>query len=348
MDRKKFNYLLFGGTLAGLASCSVYNRGQISAGYNTSVIKPPRLKKGDMVGLIAPGSPFSKEAYERAVKNIQNLGLKYKNADNLFEKYGYLAGSDKNRVEDIHQMFEDKNINAIWCVRGGYGTTRLLDMIDYDLIRANPKIIIGYSDITALLNAITQRTGLVTFHGPVASTTMTPYVVDNFKRILMQNSTSVVLKPYDFEKTTEDYQKMNIAKGSFKGQLVGGNLSLLSAMAGTAFEVDVKGKIVFIEDVGEKPYRIDRMLTQLIQAYKLEKASGVILGVFNDCEADEDDLNTLTLKETLKDRLGNLGIPVYYGFTFGHIDEMVTLPIGIDARFDAKSEQLMILESCVV
>ena len=354
MKRKDFNKLVILGA-AGYVSCnttSVIPQSQEVSKRQMSVkkplLKPKKLKEGDTIGLIAPGSPFSKEAYERTVSNIIRLGFKYKNAKNLFLKYGYLAGDDKSRIEDIHQMFSDPEVDAIWCVRGGYGTTRLLYDIDYDLIEKNPKILMGYSDITALLQAIHKKTGLVTFHGPVGSTEMTDYNIANFRSVLMStdNNTRITNKVTINE--SKEFNPQIIVNGHLKGQLAGGNLTLLAAIAGTEFQLDAKDKLIFIEDVGEKPYRIDRMLTQLRQTAHLKEANGIVLGVFKDCDAEPDEKNTLTLKETLIDRLGYLDIPVFYGFSFGHIEQICTIPVGIDATFVMDKQELILLENAVV
>lgn len=349
MKRRDFSKLILAGGALSIASCAVpHEIRENDFSELMPTIKPKRLKRGDTVGLIAPGSAFSKKAYTKTLKNLKSLGLKYKNAKNLFGTYGYVAGKDKDRIADIHEMFEDNTVDAIWCVRGGYGTTRLLYDLDYDLIKRNPKIIVGYSDITALLQAINKMTGLVTFHGPVGATEMTEYNLENFKKVLFMNSMNTGISQYVGEAPDFIDASFVLKKGKMKGQLVGGNLSLLSSLAGTKYDLDVKDKIVFIEDVGEKPYRIDRMLTQFIQSTNLEQASGVLLGVFNDCDVEEGKEGSLRLKETLFDRLGGLGIPVYYGFSFGHIDNMCTLPVGIRAEFNMKNKELVLLENCVI
>lgn len=307
---------------------------------------PPRLKKGDTIGLIAPGSPFSDQLLGRAHEHLSKMGFKVKESKNLHAKYGYVAGSDEERIKDIHEMFRDQGINGIWCIRGGYGTSRLLPYLDYELIRNNPKVIIGYSDITALLQGIHINTGLVGFHGPVAASEMTDYTLVTNNLILRQH-----LQKYQIHAAHErpegmEYIPRVIRAGTCKGELAGGNLSLLAALAGTPYQLDATGKLVFIEEVGEKPYRVDRMLTQLLQSANLDKASGIILGIFSNCEAKEDDFS-LTLQQTLDDRLGKLGIPVYYGFSFGHINNMCTLPVGIKASFDTSRPVLTLLEPTV-
>jgi len=308
------------------------------------------LKEGDTIGLIAPGSPFSdKEPYQKAIENIESLGFKVKLGKNLYSKYGYLAGRDEERLADLHTMFADDEVAGIWCIRGGYGTSRLLPGIDYKLIKNNPKALIGFSDITALLQAIYQKTGLVGFHGPVAAFDFTEYTIESFKKVLMSNSLPIIGQSIlndELGQRESSYARKVINPGIMAGQIAGGNLSLIAALSGTNYEWDVKDKILLIEDVGEKPYRVDRMLTQLLQNQDLNKAAGILLGVFNNCEAKEKDAS-LKLMETLEDRLRQLNIPVAYGFSFGHIENQCTLPIGIKARFDTDKFELQLLEGAV-
>lgn len=313
--------------------------------------RPERLRKGDAVGLITPASFISDDALQKAVTNLESLGLKVVMGKHLRDRYGSLAGTDQQRLDDLHQFFADPNINGIWCARGGYGTPRLLPKIDYKLIRRNPKIFIGYSDITALLNAFWPKSGLVGFHGPVGASTFTDYTREQLQRTLFEPAASLVIeapaKQLEKAKANDAYLPRTIRRGRAIGQLVGGNLSLLAAVAGTPYAPSIKSKLLFIEDIGEKPYRIDRMLTTLRQAWPLEQAAGIVLGVFNDCEADTDS-NSLTLQETLKDRLSDLPIPIAYGLPIGHIDDMCTLPLGVPARLDADALSLTVLESGVV
>jgi muramoyltetrapeptide carboxypeptidase len=345
MKRRDFGMLAILGLGAGMTACVPGSRLNRYGGKATPVqVKPPRLKPGDTVGLVAPASPFSDQKFEMAVSNLQELGFRVKLGENLKEEYGYLAGRDVHRLNDLHGFFADPGVRAIWCLRGGYGTTRLLPHLDFDLIRRNPKPLIGYSDITALLMAIYQQTGLTGLHGPVASSTMTGYTREQLEKILFSPEEELLISSIVPGDADDAFQPEVIHPGKCEGQLTGGNLSLLAAMAGTPFGLDATDKLVFIEDVGEKPYRIDRMLTQLRQSARLDKAAGILLGVFNDCEPGEGDFS-LTLKETLHDRLGDLGIPVYYGFSFGHVEDMCTLPMGIRAAFDTDHRVLKLLEN---
>ena len=348
MKRRSFGKLTAMGLGAGLISCAPQSIIYRKTPHKNQTVKPEKLKEGDIIGLIAPASPFLEEQFKRATDQILSLKFRVKYGKNLNEKYGYLAGSDQQRVDDIHAMFADPDVKAIWCIRGGYGTTRLLHLIDFDLISRHPKLLIGYSDVTALLQAIFIKTGMVGVHGPVAASEFTDYTQEHFLDLVTKVQDKSVIRRFDNDEEAESGNKPQIIRsGKMEGELAGGNLSLLAALAGTEFQLNAKGKLVFIEDVGEKPYRIDRMLTQLLHTAKLDQAVGIILGVFEDCEAGENN-RSLSLIETFKDRLGNLGIPVYYGFSFGHIENMCSIPIGIKASFDPDKNELTLLESAVV
>ncbi len=312
-------------------------------------IKPNRLKKGDTIGLIAPGSSVTEEKLAKAIKNLENLGFNVHYTKNILAKHGYLAGTDQQRLSDLHFMFENPKIDGIWCIRGGYGCGRLLPDIDYSMIRKNPKPLIGFSDVTALLQAIHCETGLVGFHGPVAVSEFTDYTVGRFQSILMEPKS--LLKIESASKNQENqnpaFHTKVITPGKAFGQIVGGNLSLIAAHAGTKHQLNAKDKLVFLEDIGEKPYRIDRMLTQLLQACNLQEAKGIALGIFDDCEASKD-ADSLTLMETFEDRLGSLGIPVIYGLPFGHIEHQFTFPIGIKAKLSTENQSITLQEPAVI
>ena len=311
-------------------------------------IKPARLKKGDTIGLIAPGSSVTEVKLGKAITNLENLGFKVHYTKNILAKQGYLAGTDQQRLDDLHFMFNNPKIDGVWCIRGGYGCGRLLPEIDYSLIRKNPKPLIGYSDVTALLQAVFCETGLIGFHGPVAVSEFTDYTVEQFRSVLMEPKSSFTIKnaPQNDSKNNPSFQTKTINPGKAKGQIAGGNLSLVSALAGTKYQLNAKNKIVLLEDIGERPYRIDRMLTQLLQSCNLKEAAGIALGVFDDCEA-KVGADSLTLMETLQDRLGSIGIPVIYGLSFGHIDDQFTFPIGIEAELNTENQSITLLESAV-
>ncbi|MBS1793441.1 MAG: LD-carboxypeptidase [Acidobacteria bacterium] len=313
------------------------------------LIKPKRLAAGATVGVIAPASAPAPEDFDKALKNLAELGFQTKVGKYARGRNGFLSGTDKERLEDLHWAFSDKSIDAVWCVRGGYGVSRILPNVDFELIRKNPKVFIGYSDITALHVAISQNCGLVTFHGPVAASTYSDYPKKHVLNVLTNPTApyKVELSPDNQAKSSNLYKTETIVKGKARGRLVGGNLSLLAALAGTPFGLrDVKGKILFTEDVGEQPYRLDRMFTQLRQSVDLKSLAGIALGVFEDC--NPKDPASQTVIEVIRDRLGDLGVPVVYGLSFGHIRDQFTLPVGIEAELDADAATLTFLETGVV
>jgi len=350
MHRRNFNKIVALSPLV-LGATQMGNSIHTEDTENNTIVRPNALKKGDTVALITPAGPINPDKFSNALKNLENMGLKPKYSDAAFFKKGYLAGTDQERIADFHQMIKDPEVKAIWCLRGGYGCTRIIEQLDYNLIRQNPKIIIGYSDITSLLLAIYAQTGLVGFHGPVAiSDEFTPFTALQAETILFGNTTLPHIIPFQtqsVEKFALGHEPYTITSGKASGVLTGGNLSLLVCLPNTKFAPSYKGKIVFIEDVGEKPYRLDRMLTYLIDATDLKEAAGIVLGVFNDCDTKEPE-NSMTLHEVLKDRLTPLNIPCFYGFTFGHVVDICTFPIGIKAEMDTELKQVSLLEQSVV
>jgi muramoyltetrapeptide carboxypeptidase len=281
------------------------------------------------------------------------MGFKTYYTDNILERYGYLAGTDNNRIEDINHMFGNKDVAGIVCARGGWGCNRILPGIDYDQIRANPKVLVGYSDITSLLYGIYSQTGLITFHGPVGISTFNDFSVDYLEDMVMKDSKGLQLLSAEenLDKDKDEYNIFTISNGKAEGELIGGNLSIAASLLGTPYDVDYNGKILYLEDIGEEPYRIDRMLTELLLAGKLNQVNGIILGVFVDCEVKKKKPSfdeSLTLKEVLIDRLANLDVPVIYGLSFGHISSKFTLPFGSRAEMDTDKQTITMLESSVI
>lgn len=324
-----------------------YIKTETSRGVHVqSKIKPNRLKVGDTVGLVAPGSYISKKQLNEAIQNIEKLGFKVKYNQSILAKKGYLAGSDSVRAHQINTMFADRSVNAIMAVRGGYGCARILPLLDYELIKHNPKILIGYSDITSLLYGVYSKTKMVCYHGPVGTSTFNKFSVHNMLSIISDNSKNFVMKNLP----ADDKQIYVIKNGVSEGELVGGNLSIVVSMIGTEYDIDTKDKIIFLEDIGEEPYRIDRMLTQMIESGKFDECAGVALGVFRNCEIDKNSPefeNSLTLREVITDRLGKLNVPVIYGLSFGHIINKFTLPFGINAKLDTYNKKIIIMENSV-
>lgn len=335
------------GLAAGFSLCS--DMVKSDAPLRPHLHKPARLKAGSTVALIAPASPFPPEKLDMARRNFATMGFDIREGKSLQARNGYLAGTDDERLEDLHRAFSDTSVDAVWCIRGGYGCTRILPRVDFDLIARNPKVLVGYSDITALHLAIQQKTGLVTFHGPVAAAELPENTLQHFRAALISPTPRYEISiPDEKERPAGDENiPFVVTPGVAKGPLTGGNLSLLAAMAGTPFSPSYRNRLVFIEDVGEQPYRIDRMLTQLLQATDLAQAAGIALGVFFDCKP-KPNTPSLTLEETLRDRLAGLGIPVAYGLPFGHVAYQATLPYGIEAELNVEKGTLTLLESGVV
>jgi muramoyltetrapeptide carboxypeptidase len=287
-----------------------------------------RLKTGDTIGIIAPAGPVSKSEILSTIETLEDRGYQIFHSPNLYQRENYLAGSDVTRVSDLHMMFRDNNIKAILCARGGYGTPRIIEKIDYDLIRKNPKIFIGFSDITAILLAIYNETELVTFHGPMAKG-----LVANGERNL-DNLLKVLSSEGPIELSLAN--GISLKEGKAKGRLFGGNLSLISSLVGTRFLPPLDGEILFIEERGEPLYRIDRMLTHLRLSGLLGGLAGLIVGEFKDCD------DTTAIDRLLKDRTADLEFPVLSGLPVGHGIENITLPIGLRVEIDTESMMIHI------
>lgn len=306
--------------------------------------KGKALELGDTIGLIAPSSPTKKENLEKAKDKLIEMGFKVKMGKSPYERYGYLSGSDEIRANDINEMFRDKEVDGILCTRGGYGTPRILDLLDYQVIKNNPKVFIGYSDITALHIAFTQKSNLVTFHGPMVTSDMignfSDFSKDSlFKAIMNTGAIGKISNPQGEEITI-------INGGMAEGTIIGGNLSLIVDTIGTPYEIDVKGKILFIEETGEDPYKIDRMINQLRLSGKLKEAEGIILGDFNKCDIGKHS-ESLTLEQIFNDHIKPLGKPTIYNIQSGHCQPIITLPFGVRARLDGDKKEITILESAV-
>jgi len=315
-----------------------------------SLIKPPRLHFGDTIALVAPGGRTNDAAIEKAVAKIEQLGFKVRQGANLRAVHGNYGGSVQQRRDDLHAMFRDPEIKAIWCIRGGSGCISLLASLDYALIRAHPKILLGYSDISALHLAIYRHAGLVTFHGPVASSSDSDYANLHMLAVLMDPqpvyTIAMALENKVRGQTEPPYAIRTATHGVATGPLIGGNLSMVSALAGTPYAADFRKAILFIEEVNEEPYRIDRWMTQLDLALGLRRAAGVMIGICENCGPKDDDM-ALTLDQTLDQHLLPLAIPAVSGYSFGHIRNQFTLPVGIMARLDTHSQTLTLLEPAV-
>lgn len=304
------------------------------------IIKPKALRAGDTIGLIAPSSGIKDGQLDRSIAQLQALGLKTVVGEYAEDKNGFLAGTDKQRVKDINAMFFNENIQGIWCIRGGYGLSRIVSDLHKKTITNNPKLLIGYSDVTCL-NQYLACQGMVSIHGQVGGAEFTPAVADNLQKVCFGGLEGFTMGTLGCD------DPYTIVKGKATGRLTGGNLSLLAALVGTPYLDSFKGKLVFIEDVGEPPYRVDRMLTQLIHGTDLRKACGIILGQWADCEKKEGS-DSFSFREVLMDRLKPLNIPCCYGMSFGHVDQNLAMPLLIKATFDAGERTLTFLEEAVV
>ena len=318
------------------------------AAARKAIVKPKRLSPGDTVGLVLPASAvFEADQVAFAREQLEAIGFKVAIGRHAYDRYGYFAGRDADRADDINRMFADDGIAGVVCYTGGWGSPRVLPYLDYELIARKPKVLIGYSDITALLNAVHQRTGLVTFHGPVGGSTFEPFTLESFRRVVMTAEPAGEL-PKPPKKPTELVDRVNrvvrLAPGKAGGRLAGGNLTMVASLMGTPYEIDTAGAILFLEDTHEEPYRIDRMLTQLALGGKLAAIAGFAWGRCTDCEAKGI---TFSLEEILRDRFGALGVPAISGLPFGHIEQKLTLPIGVAATLDAGAGTLRLDEAAV-
>nr|WP_239005476.1 LD-carboxypeptidase [Gloeothece citriformis] len=319
---------------------------------NQPMIRPPKLYPGAGVGLISPASAvFLQEDLNIVVDAVKALGLVPYLAPHLMDRYGYLAGKDQDRAADVNQFFADPNIKMLMPLRGGWGCSRMLPYLDYNLIRKNPKIIIGFSDITALILAIYAKTGLVTFHGPNGLTSWRKDQTQSFREVLFLGEKATYqnqLAPEDSDRLMQVKNRIQIiTPGKTRGKLIGGNLTLVSNLVGTPYFPDAQGAILFVEDVGEEIYRIDRLLTHLKLAGVLDQLSGFIFGQCINCDPDRY-YGSLTLEEVVRDHIQPLNIPAWYGATIGHLEPVLTFPIGIEVEIDANTGTIRMLEPAVI
>ncbi|MFB2835480.1 S66 peptidase family protein [Floridanema evergladense] len=319
---------------------------------SSRTLKPARIKPGATVGLVSPaGATFVKEQIGIVQDAVRGLGLVPKLAPHLLDRYGYLAGKDRDRAADINLFFADPEIAAILPIRGDWGCSRILPYLDYEKIRRNPKIIVGFSDLTALLLAINAKTNLITFHGPNGLTSWSKAQTDYFRRVLFSAETPTFQNPKNGNNTDSliqvKYRIQTITPGKARGRLFGGNLSVLSTLVGSPYLPDLNGAILFLEEVRENIYRVDRWMTHLKLAGVFDRLAGFIFGQCRDCLPDAD-YGSLTLEEVLQDHIQPLGIPAWYGATIGHIEPIVTLPIGLEVEIDASAGTISMLEPAVL
>lgn len=314
------------------------------------LIKPPRLRAGDAVGLFASASRMTEAWIAGALASVQALGLRPKLGPNVRAVDGHYAGSVAQRVDDLHSLWADPEVRALWSIRGGAGTAQLLPHLDYAAMRRDPKAVLGFSDVTALHLALQRHARLVSFHTLAGSSGFTPFSVQALRAVLMEPRDQLRLErsPEHGRRSDADaaYRTRSVRGGSAEGPLVGGNLSVLSALVGTPYAPRTEGALLFLEDVGELPYRVDRMLMQLELAGLTRRSAGVIGGVFRDCEHPPGQPG-MPLAQAIDARFGAAGVPAVYGLSFGHVRDQLTLPIGVRARLDADALTLTLLEPAV-
>jgi len=371
VDHRRRRWLALLSLAVGAATLAPSAGAAIKAPPARRLIKPAQLKRGDLIGLTAPSGSTNATYLEQRVKHLEASGFRVKVSKNILAVRGNTAGTVAERVADLHEMFSDRDVRAIWALRGGSGASQLLPSIDYGVIRRNPKIFIGFSDITALHLAILRHAGLVTFHGPTApSSAISDYSMIQVEAVLMYPRPQTTL--YMSAENQREAERANPQANEFKlralvpgvaeGPLIGGNLAVLSALIGTPYAPDWRGALLFLEEVREAPYRIDRMLTQLAQSQSFNDAAGVMLGVFRRSVDNTNSASTtpatttsmtanteprLSLEMAIDDHFAKLRVPAMYGLSFGHIGHNMTLPLGVRARMDTAAQTVTLLEPAV-
>ena len=320
----------------------------------TSIVKPKSLRTGDAIGIVAPAGPVNRERMERAIGRIEARGFRTKAYGDIFRSSGYLAGDDSTRAAEFMAAFADPVTSAVWCARGGYGVMRFFHRIDFDVIRSSPKVFVGFSDITALHNAIHQQTGLVTFHGPNLQDgfgkpeEMPTASEAALWRLLRSDSQKLPSQGYIYDLNCVPSSPPNCIHGGIvSARLTGGNLAVISGMLGTPYEIETSGCVLFLEDVSERVYRLDRYLSQLRLAGKFDSLAGVLLGSFSPDEGDQADYQQ-EIDRLMTEFFAPLGVPVIAGFPAGHENVNLALPIGGLIKLDADALQVTLLENCVV
>lgn len=310
-----------------------------------SIVRPRALRPGDTIAIVAPSGPVEPSRLEDGAALLRAWGFDVRCMPSTRTGRGFLAGeSDQQKGEELSFCFADPSVAGIICARGGYGAMRILPHIDWNVVRKNPKFFCGYSDVTALHQAIRHESGLVTFHGPLGARQgdepeLHPWTAAELRRAMTATTPlGPVVPPSDAPELT------TVVEGNATGPLVGGNLTLVTAMAGTRWQLDPRGCILLLEDVNEAPYRIDRMLTQLLLSGMLDGVRGVLFGDSPTCDRPADDPRTFPLTTILRDRLGPLRIPVLYGFPCGHTLWRATLPLGVLTTLDATARSVTVLE----
>jgi muramoyltetrapeptide carboxypeptidase len=345
MNRRQFAKTGAAAAAAALTSWSL----RLSA-ERPAVVRPRRLAQGDTVGIVAPANAtFNTVELRIAAESLEALGLQVKLGEHLLDRHGYLAGRDQARASDINRFFGDASVRAVLPLRGGWGTSRLLPHLDFERIRRNPKIVLGYSDITSLHMAISARTGLVTFHGPNGIGRWDEFSVNWVRRVLFDAEAVTfenLREKGEFLVQTE-HRVQTITAGTARGRILGGNLTVLTAIIGSPYVPDFDGAILFLEDVGEDIYRVDRMLTTLKLAGVLERIRGFIWGTCSQCEPGEG-FGSLTFEEIFADHIAPLKVPAWQGAMIGHRTPQFTIPQGMDVEIDAAAGRIRMLQPAVL
>jgi muramoyltetrapeptide carboxypeptidase len=335
--------------VGALAAAGAAGTARAASTDRPPLLRPRRLRPGDTVGLVSPaGATYERQPFEIAIESLRALGFKVREGEHLRARHGHFAGTDAQRAQDLNAMFADPGVHGIFAMAGGSGCNRIVDRLDYALIRRHPKFFGGFSDITTLLNAIHARTGLVTFHSPVASSDWNPFSVDSFRRMVIDAEAATLRNPPPATDSLAQREERirTLRGGSASGALLGGNLAVLASLAGSAFLPRFDGAILFLEEINEYIYRVDRMLSTLRLAGVLDRVAGVVLGAFTNC-GPGDGFGTLTLDEVFDDYFLPLRVPVFAGAQFGHIRRKHTLPVGLPVRIDADAGTIELLQPAV-
>lgn len=340
ISRRKFIPLI-GTALLGASCLSIRDE----ADFSPAITRPKRLKKGSTVGICATAGPVRSESeVDDFTAVLRSKGFQVKEGKNVRKQYGYFSASDKERAEEFMDMINDPDVDGIFFTRGGWGCARVLEYLDFEAIKNNPKVIMGFSDMTTLLNAITYKTGLVTFHGPSGNSTWNPFSWRFIEDLLIDRHR--VDYPLPDAKFLTEYPK-TLVGGTAEGILIGGNLTVLSTLIGSGYLPSWKDKILFLEDVMEEPYRIDRMITHLKLNGVFDQISGLILGSFRKCEPEEPE-RSFTLIQVFEQHFSDLSIPVFYGAPIGHVRDKFTVPVGMPVRMNADKLQFEVLYPSVI
>jgi muramoyltetrapeptide carboxypeptidase len=314
------------------------------------LLRARRLQPGDTIGLFNPsGAIYERAPYELAIETLQALGFKVKPGPNLRGRWGHFAGTDAQRAGDVNALFADPGVHGLLAMSGGSGANRILPLLDYAQMRQSPKFVGGFSDLTALINAIHARTGLVTFHSPTAASDWNSFSLEHFRGTVMDAREMLLANPVDKDDNPvpRTARTMTLRAGTARGHLVGGNLAVMASLAGSGYWPRLDGAILFLEDVNEYIYRVDRMLSTFKLAGALQRLAGVVLGSFTNCGPGDGSYGTLTLDEVFDDCFGPLNVPVYSGALFGHIRRKFTLPVGLPVEMDASAGTLRFLQPAV-